>query len=260
MGTWRFLETETASIEGSFDAFAAWCGRTTGCALHGDDVGKVVDDLYARAEKGDLPDPFDPGQKYSPTDLLQDVQGTLYDASSFGFEAEELADLRDGKPLPQAVGRTRAAVNWGTLVRNPFQAVFCEDWPMSVSGFGELDLYRRALEQIAPHMHRSILAWSSVTGCLGAAIAVQNPQHRLTVRGSAPILMVNSVHDPATPYAWAVDVHQQIPNSVLLTYDGSGHGTYLHPCVMAAVDTYLTTLATPRPGTHCPRIDPPATG
>ncbi|WP_246037907.1 alpha/beta fold hydrolase [Saccharothrix texasensis] len=45
LGTWRFNETESATAEGSFRRFVAWCDRTASCALHGREVAAVCDDL-----------------------------------------------------------------------------------------------------------------------------------------------------------------------------------------------------------------------
>jgi pimeloyl-ACP methyl ester carboxylesterase len=54
IGTARFLMTETATDEDSFDQFAAWCARSTACALHNRDVTTVYAGLRARAAAGQL--------------------------------------------------------------------------------------------------------------------------------------------------------------------------------------------------------------
>jgi hypothetical protein len=85
-----------------------------------------------------------------------------------------------------------------------------------------------------------------------------NPQHRLHIHGTPRILIVNSLHDPATGYPGALDVAGQIPNSTLHTYDGWGHGTMQRACPQQAMITYLMT-STPPAGTHCPAEPPSAT-
>src|SRR3569833_491604 len=74
------------------------------------------------------------------------------------------------------------------------------------------------------------------------------------MRTRVPILLMNSLHDPATSYEWATDVAGQLgPNAVLLTYDGWGHGVRSRTaCTRDAYLTYLTDLVLPAPGTHCP--------
>ncbi len=72
--------------------------------------------------------------------------------------------------------------------------------------------------------------------------------------------MTNGRYDVATPYPWATNVARQIPDAVLLTYDGVGHGSYsLSTCAGEAIDRYLLTPRTPPRGTHCPAEPPKAT-
>ena len=42
----RMLTSQGATAEDSFNGFAKWCAANTDCALHGQDVGQVYDDLY----------------------------------------------------------------------------------------------------------------------------------------------------------------------------------------------------------------------
>ena len=71
-----------------------------------------------------------------------------------------------------------------------------------------------------------------------------------------PIMMLNAVHDPATPYTWARSVARQLgPKATLLTYAGSGHGVYNSgPCTRDAIDGYLISLKAPARGTVCPAV------
>lgn len=65
------------------------------------------------------------------------------------------------------------------------------------------------------------------TDCLGWPAR----PHRLQFANDTelpPVLLVNALHDLATGYAGAVSVHEQIPGSVLLTRNGTGHCTYSH--------------------------------
>ena len=42
-------------------------------------------------------------------------------------------------------------------------------------------------------------------------------------QGSAPILVVSTKYDPATPYEWGVQVADELDNATLLSYEGDGH-------------------------------------
>jgi pimeloyl-ACP methyl ester carboxylesterase len=74
----------------------------------------------------------------------------------------------------------------------------------------------------------------------------------ITADGAPPILLVGGTNDPATPYAWAQAVNNQLTSSVLLTRVGNGHVSYdKSSCAKQAIDAYLTDLTVPSQGTVC---------
>ncbi|MGV9773540.1 alpha/beta hydrolase [Streptosporangium sp. NPDC003464] len=74
--------------------------------------------------------------------------------------------------------------------------------------------------------------------------------------GAAPIMVVGTERDPATPYAWSEALADQLSSGVLVGFDGDGHTAYLtgSSCVDRLVDDYLINLAVPKDGTYCPKI------
>lgn len=70
---------------------------------------------------------------------------------------------------------------------------------------------------------------------------------------AAPILVIGTTYDPATPYRWAISMVDQLGNARLLTRDGDGHCAYpkKSACIDNAVESYLETLALPPLGTWC---------
>jgi pimeloyl-ACP methyl ester carboxylesterase len=74
----------------------------------------------------------------------------------------------------------------------------------------------------------------------------------LSADGAPPILLVGGTNDPATPYAWAKAVSQELAGSVLLTRQGNGHVSYdKSVCAQRAEDAYLIDLTLPAAGTVC---------
>jgi len=74
----------------------------------------------------------------------------------------------------------------------------------------------------------------------------------ITADGAPPILLVGGTNDPATPYAWAVAVHQSLAGSVLLTRNGNGHVSYFaSTCAETIEDSYLINLKVPADGSTC---------
>lgn len=108
-------------------------------------------------------------------------------------------------------------------------------------------------------MRGSSLGHRATAGCVGLPEKVNNPQHRLRIKDAPKILMTNALYDPATGYEWAVNAHRQSRDTtVLLTYEGWGHGVYRRSdCTRGATDDYLINLKTPRPGARCAAVEPP---
>jgi pimeloyl-ACP methyl ester carboxylesterase len=71
--------------------------------------------------------------------------------------------------------------------------------------------------------------------------------------GAAPILVVGTTNDPATPYAWAVSLAKQLDSGHLVTYTGEGHTAYnkSNACVNDTVDEYLIKGTVPADDPKC---------
>ncbi|MET8976776.1 alpha/beta hydrolase [Streptomyces sp. NPDC004539] len=191
--------------------------------------------------------------KLKPQDVQLTVFGFLYDPASWYSLADLLGDIDDPSADP-----VRLPAAFGDPAPYPVPAVMCQDYPFGVPSYAALVQEKRGLAEVAPVTRSSPLAWTVMTGCQNWPTKVTNPPRPLKVDGTPPILLTNSRYDPATPHAWAANAARQIGReAVLLTYDGVGHGDYwLSPCARGAIDTYLLTLRTPRPGTHCPAVWP----
>ena len=48
----------------------------------------------------------------------------------------------------------------------------------------------------------------------------------IAAAGAAPIMVVGTTNDPATPYAWAQAMAEQLESGVLVTRAGEGHTAY----------------------------------
>jgi pimeloyl-ACP methyl ester carboxylesterase len=71
--------------------------------------------------------------------------------------------------------------------------------------------------------------------------------------GAAPIIVIGTSNDPATPYANAVSLSTQLSSGVLISYEGEGHTIYAQgvPCVDNAVDAYFIDGTVPASDPMC---------
>ena len=113
------------------------------------------------------------------------------------------------------------------------------------------------VEQVKPDFIKAspvfgpALAWGDVA-CAGWPVAA----HRsvaIHAKGAAPILVVGTTRDPATPYAWARALASQLDSGRLLTFDGDGHTGYNRgsSCINRAVEKYLIQGVLPAEGLVC---------
>jgi pimeloyl-ACP methyl ester carboxylesterase len=106
-------------------------------------------------------------------------------------------------------------------------------------------------EQASPTFGR-VFAWSQL-GCAQWPVEAESPTPAIDGAGAAPILVVGTTRDPATPYAWAQALAEQLESAVLLTRDGDGHTAYGqgNDCIDSAIDAYLSRGTAPRDGSRC---------
>jgi hypothetical protein len=101
------------------------------------------------------------------------------------------------------------------------------------------------------------------TGCIGTAPPV-DPLIVGPAERAAPILVIGTTGDPATPYEWAVEMADALASAELYTVESDGHTAFLSvPCVEPIVADYLVELVVPAPGDSCsndaePDAFPPA--
>jgi hypothetical protein len=83
--------------------------------------------------------------------------------------------------------------------------------------------------------------------------ATRTPRIKVTGKGLPPVLMLNSLHDPATHYEGALSAHRALRGSRLVTVGGGDHGQYLNgnACVDGIVDDYLLRGTLPARDTTC---------
>ncbi|WP_127842895.1 alpha/beta hydrolase [Actinomyces wuliandei] len=136
--------------------------------------------------------------------------------------------------------------------RPAINAINCLDNPVQ----GDLEQWEAQFEQraeVSPLFGANERAWSDAFCSGWGRQAVREPAE-IKAEGAAPILVVGTTQDPATPYQWAQSLADQLESGHLLTAEGNKHCAYSHgstDCVDAAVDAYLLRGELPQEGTSC---------
>ncbi len=267
LDTGEYLSTQAEAAQDSFDAFVAWCEGSTQCELNGQDPRALWTDLIKRADAGELviEDP-EGSWEVTAEDLIglsfssgygpdwHDFASTLAwldDPESVEFPEED-ADPAGVAKTADAPAEARNEISEG-LVPYPYPAVLCNDYSLPVRGYGDWSAHMRSGERLfAPDVRYGMLAVDDVASCHGHPQA-RNPQAPTDVTGSEPLMVINSLHDPATGYNWAVNLADQLgDDGVFVTYEGAGHGVYGRTeCTTEVVDDYLIHQELPAEGTRC---------
>jgi pimeloyl-ACP methyl ester carboxylesterase len=130
--------------------------------------------------------------------------------------------------------------------------ILCDDRDDAVPSF---DAYKAEYDQeVAQYPLLGSLMGSTLLGCdprLPRPPASEQVGD-LRVDGAAPILVVGTTRDPATPFAGAQDLITRLAGSRLLTFDSTEHTAYTkNRCIDRAVDTYLLKGSLPPENTVC---------
>ncbi|WP_187776180.1 alpha/beta hydrolase [Antrihabitans cavernicola] len=224
-----FLASEARAGQDTFDQFAAWCDRDTACVLHGQDVHAVY------------------GARAASTDLLQLSSATTQLLYKPDWPA--LATMFETGPVP---AQPPPPVHDGGVAMPT--TIVCSDWHFDISSQQQWEQLWQQQNRNAPTL-RAHFAWAAGSLCSGWPTAPPNPPHVPNRPATPPVLIMNGLHDPATPYEWALGVERNTPGATLLTYDGPGHGSYpRNACTTTAADRYLIDLTVPARGSHCAAV------
>lgn len=142
----------------------------------------------------------------------------------------------------------------GTYTDNSLEAIQvinCLDDPTTLSQAQVRKQMTRFL-QASPTFGETF-AWF-MRGCDGIPwTSTDEPDLAIDGSGAAPIVVIGTTRDPATPYEEAVAMAEQLESGVLLSRDGDGHTAYNrgNACIDDAVHAYLIDGVVPDNGLEC---------
>lgn len=241
---------QAMAFERAIDRFIARCDEHR-CV--DDDTATVVDEVIARTEAE--PIPSSGGERPATRGIVNlAIDRGLYAEWLWPELAGALLDARNGdgaglvRLADDYLGRTDDGYSGGFEV---YFAVSCIDavWPDDPDVIME-----RAAEvgDEAPRTGEGIVN-DYVRCALWPADPVPIEPIPSDLDGLAPILLVSTTGDPATPHASAEALSRSIPNARLLTHRGEGHTVVAGgvPCVDDAVVDYLLTAEVPEDDLVC---------
>ncbi|TXK19242.1 alpha/beta hydrolase [Homoserinibacter sp. GY 40078] len=136
-----------------------------------------------------------------------------------------------------------------------YTSVICDEGDLASDGVGTLDGIAM-IDEAAPILGRygayDDYAMLDVA-CSNWPYPTADLPTTFTADGAAPIMVIGTTNDPATPYANAVALSEQLSSGFLVTYEGEGHTIYAQgvACVDDTVDAYLLDGTVPGSDPNC---------
>jgi pimeloyl-ACP methyl ester carboxylesterase len=247
---------QLGGFDRALDSFLADCVRRSDCPV-GPTVAQArqqIQQLVAGSDQNPLPS--NSGRRVTQSLVVIGLLYPLYDKAN-GWPALRVALAQalqgNGSTLlviADAYSDRSSNGSYSTNQNDATYAINCLDRP----DHSTLAQVRADAAQLAAQspIFGAYFAWSDLPCTVWPVRSTDQP-HAISAPGAAPILVVGTTRDPATPYQWAQSLASQLSSGRLLTRVGDGHTAYRRgsTCIDNAVDAYLVHGTLPVIGTVC---------
>lgn len=245
---------QAVGFERALEAYLTDCLSRERCPFSGS-VGQAtrqVGQLLTEVDKAPLQ--HSDGRTLNAPTLLTAIIYSLYRSSSWDSLSRIFDEVQDGQTrqafaAADAYNRRTPTGTYSSNMIEAFNAVTCVDYPHTRDP-DVMERQNAALIEAAPTVgpwwtygSLACAEWPFPTGRIPAPVSAE---------GIAPVLVIGTTGDAATPYEWAVAVSEQIDNARLVTFEGDVHTAYnTSPCVRDLVDHYFVDGKVPQLGARC---------
>lgn len=245
---------QAIGFESALRAYMADCLGSSDCPFQGSvDEGMAdLGTLLASVDRSPLP--AADGRRLGADTLLTSIVAALYAQESWPYLTAALTDVLQGDPeIAFQLADFYYNREQGEYLDNSteaFRAYNCMDYPADTTPEAQAESDARIAAEaptVAPY-------WSGAPDpCESWPYPPTGTRGAITAEGAAPIVVVGTTNDPATPYEWSVALADQLASGVLITRVGEGHTGYNkgNACVDEAVEAYLLQGTVPEDGLRC---------
>jgi pimeloyl-ACP methyl ester carboxylesterase len=249
----RLNLVQAKGFETALRAYVGHCVDAGACFLGGSvDAGtQRIRQLLDNVEAKPLPAN---GRTLQAGNAVLGIWAPLYSERNWGYldTALKAAFAGDGGPLMSLSDAyvSRGADGYNDNSLEVLYAVNCLDHDDAIPS-SQVGKYVPRFEKASPTFG-AIFAFS-LSSCAQWPIHTGRVPEEIHAEGAAPIMVVGTTRDPATPLEWAEALADQLDSGVLVRRDGDGHTGYLagNKCVDSTVESYLVSGKVPDGTVDC---------
>ncbi|MBA3782631.1 MAG: alpha/beta fold hydrolase [Nocardioides sp.] len=245
---------QAAGFEQALRSYVQNCIDSTDSCFLGDTVDEgvtAISDLVAQIDAEPLPAG---DRELTVGNAFYGIVAPLYNRDYWFLLSAALraAQGGDGAALMELADlySSRGSDGYADNSSEAIYAINCLDDPYAIPA-SEVPGQYAAFEAASPTFGR-VFAWGLLT-CADIEVTSTEPTRDIRAAGAAPIVVVGTTRDPATPYKWAEALAAQLESGILVSRDGDGHTGYNvgNTCVDDAVEGYLVDDVVPGAGLSC---------
>ena len=249
-------QDQSTGFQRAMARFAADCAKKSNCVANTQrGVLAYINKLLRSLDRSSLP--TDGSRRLVQSEAITALFFAMYATDLWPTLRSGLKQAKNGdgttlQLLAQLANDQTGPNRYGSNIASAFYAIGCWDYPATP---GIPGLRKSAAEWSkgarVPEM-AAAMSWGNAPCSSWFAHSPIAPAP-VTSTTDAPILIIGTTYDPATPYAWSQSLAQQLPTSRLLTHRGDGHTVYgdANLCIDDIADRYLLTGQLPELGTVC---------
>ncbi len=243
VNSWETALGQARGFEQSLRAFITDClSRGAQCPLRGS-VDEAAQQIQRIIEQADAA-PYPTGTQRQLTESLAviGIARLLYSEQNWPglrFALAQVLNNGHAALLLESADDYYSRSSSGFLTNSAvaFAAIGCADGQEPATP-AQVRSRMAQFEQASPTFGRFV-AWGALS-CQQWPYPGAIKPGPLHAKGAAPILVIGTTSDPATPYAWAQGLAQQLDSGHLLTREGEGHTAIgSNGCIDQAVRAYF---------------------
>jgi pimeloyl-ACP methyl ester carboxylesterase len=247
--------TQAQGFESALRAYLANCISGTGCPFKGTvdaamtEIRGILDQLNTSPLKAS------DGREVGSSAMFNAIILPLYSRTNWKYLNELFTDVMSGSgdyalQLSDSYNDRNPNGTYADNTTEAFIAINCLDYK-STSSIATMRTEAAQLAKLAP-VFGPQMSYGG-TSCYDWPFQSTRDRVAIAAKGSAPIIVVGTTNDPATPYVWAQNVAKELQNGHLVTFKGEGHTAYNkgNSCVNNAVDSYLVDGTVPKTDPKC---------